>query len=110
MKLRTGTGMQVRALSGYVLPRLPTNASAGVVTPVSASEQRAQLSTPPVPDPRKVESSEQVILARQNQRYSYTNINVGGSKTSQALQTYFDIQTQDEQERSQALLGVDIHA
>ncbi|MCK4743271.1 MAG: hypothetical protein KAT25_05585 [Sulfuriflexus sp.] len=101
--------MQVRSLSGFVLPRLPTNASADVVTPVPSSEQRAQPSSP-IPYPRKVTSNEQVILARQNQGYSYTKIEANGSKASQALQTYFDIQTQDERERSQALLGVDIHA
>ena len=109
LKHRTGKVMQVRTLSGYVLPRLPTNASADVVTPVPAADQRSE--TPnPVAYPRKVESSEELVLAREKQRYSYTKINQDGSKTSQALQTYFDIQTQDEQERSQALLGVDIHA
>ena len=101
--------MQVRTLPGLVLPRLPSNASAGVVTPVAAQDEPAQPATA-VPRQRKTVSNELVMLSRQNQRYSYTKINADDSKTSQALQTYFDIQTQDEQERSQALLGIDVHA
>ena len=105
--------MQVRTFPGLVLPRLPINASARVVAPVPALDERSEpaaaLSTS-VNRQRKTASNELAILARQNQGYSYTKINADGSKASQALQTYFDIQTQDEQERSQALLGIDVHA
>jgi len=101
--------MQVRSLSGLIPPQLPTNTSTRVVTPVPAEDERSQPAAL-IPRTPQTVSNEQLIQARQNQRYSYTQINADGSKTSQALQTYFDIQTQDEQERSQALLGIDLHA
>ena len=99
--------MQVRSLPGLIPPQLPTSTSARAVNPVPAQDERSQPSAE-VPLQRKTISDEQLIVARQNQRYSYTKIEADGSKTSQALQTYFDIQTQDDQERSQALLGIDI--
>jgi len=99
--------MQVRSLPGLIPPQLPTNASARAVNPVPAQDERSQPATE-LPRQRKTISDEQLIVARQNQRYSYTKIEADGSKASQAVQTYFDIQTQDEQERSQALLGIDL--
>lgn len=99
--------MQVRSLPGLIPPQLPTSTSAHVVNPVPAQDERSQPSAA-VPRQRKTISDEQLIVARQNQRYSYTKIEADGSKASQAVQTYFDIQTQDEQERSQALLGIDL--
>ena len=101
--------MQVRSLSGLIPPQLPTSGSARAVNPVPAQDERSQPSAS-VPLQRKTISDEQLIVARQNQRYSYTKIEADGSKASQAVQTYFDIQTQDEQERSQALLGIDLQA
>ena len=106
---RTGTGMQVRSLPGLIPPQLPTNTSTRAVTPVPAQDERSQPSAL-ISRQHQAVSDEQLIQARQNQRYSYTKINADGSKASQALQTYFDIQTQDEQERSQAVLGIDVHA
>jgi len=101
--------MQVRSLAGLIPPQLPTNARTRAVAPAPAQDERSQPAVL-VPSQPQTLSNEQLIQARQNQRYSYTQINADGSKTSQALQTYFDIQTQDEQERSQALLGIDVHA
>ena len=99
--------MQVRSLPGLIPPQLPTSTSTRAVNPVPAEDERSQ-PTALVPRQRKTISDEQLIVARQNQRYSYTKIEADGSKASQAVQTYFDIQTQDEQERSQALLGIDL--
>ena len=103
--------MQVRSLPGLIPPRLPSSTPARTVAPVPAQDERSQPAAPiPVSSNRQraTENNELVILSRQNQRYSYTKINADGSKSSQATQTYYDIQTQDEQERSQALLGIDI--
>ena len=99
--------MQVRSLSGLPPPQLPTSTSARVVNPAPAQDERSQPSAP-VPRQRETIGDVQLIVARQNQRYSYTKIEADGSKASQAVQTYFDIQTQDKQERSQALLGIDL--
>jgi len=99
--------MQVRSLPGLIPPQLPANTSPRAVNPVPAQDERSQ---PLAPLPRQTQevSEEQLIVARQRRGYSYTQINADGSKASQALQTYFDIQTQEEQENSQVLLGVDI--
>jgi len=102
--------MQVRTLPGLVLPQLPTHTSARTVEPVAAQSDEGSRTALPAPQPRRTVSNEELTLARENQRYSYSKLNADGSKTTQALQTYFDIQTQEEQERSQTLLGIDIHA
>jgi len=103
--------MQVRSLPGLVLPRLPTNAPQRAVAPVPAQDERSQPSVPvPVNRRLQADTSDLGAQARQNQRYSYTRIDVDSSRASRALQTYFDIQTQDEQERSQQLFGIDTKA
>ncbi len=97
--------MQVRSLPSLVL----TNTSQRIVTPVPAQDERSQPSViVPSNRNRKPESSDVELLARQNQRYSYVRVDTENAKASQALQTYFNIETQDEQERSQTLFGVDI--
>lgn len=100
--------MQVRTLPGLVLPRLPTNSPQRAVAPVSAQDERSQ--PPPINRNRLPESANAELIARQSQRYSYVKIDADGSRTTRALQTYFNIETQSEQERSQALFGIDILA
>lgn len=103
--------MQVRTLPSLALPRLPTNSPPLAVAPVSALDERNQSSTDVLVNRRRVpESADVEVLARQNQRYSYVKIDGDGSKSTRALQTYFNIETQVEQERSQALFGIDILA
>ncbi len=103
--------MQVRTLPGIVPPRLPTNSSQGTVAPVPAQDERSQPAVNiPVNRGRQAEPTNIEILAKQNQRYSYVKVDVDNARTSNALQTYFNIETQDDQERSQALFGVDILA
>jgi len=103
--------MQVRTLPSLVLPRLPSNAAPRTVAPVIGTDERSQ---PPVIIPatrnRRPESSDVELLATQNQRYSYVKIDTDGSKTTRALQTYINIETQQEQERSQTLFGIDVLA
>jgi len=99
--------MQVRSLPGLIPPQLPNHTSPRAVNPVPAQDERSQRAVS-VPRQNSSVNEAQLIVSRQNQRYSYTPINADGSKAAQALQTYFDIQTQDEREGSQALLGVDI--
>ncbi len=103
--------MQVRTLPGLALPRLSTNSPQRAVAPVAAQDERSQPSvTIPTNRNRRTESADVELLARQNQRYSYVKIDTDGSRTTKALQTYFSIETQDAQERSQALFGIDILA
>lgn len=101
--------MQVRTLPALILPTLPTNSSQRAVTPVPAQDERSQASVIiPAPRTRQLDSEGAELLTQQRQRYAGDNNN--GSRTSKALQTYFNIETQSEQERSQALFGVDILA
>jgi len=98
--------MQVRSLPSLVLPRLLTNTSQRrSVTPVPAQDERSQ---PSSKRNLKPQISDAELLASQNQRYSYVRVDAEGSKVSRALQTYFNIEAQNEQERSQTLFGVDI--
>jgi len=102
--------MQVRSLPGLVLPRLPTNTPQRTVAPVPAQDERSQPAVV-IPANRQPEAADIELLSRQNQqRASFVNIDADGSRTSRALQTYFNIETQDDQERSQALFGIDILA
>ena len=101
--------MQVRTLPGLVLPRLPTNTPQRAVAPVPAQDERSQPAVI-IPANRQPESTDVALLSRHNQRANVVNIEADGSRTSRALQTYFNIETQDDQERSQALFGIDILA
>ena len=102
--------MQVRSLPALIPPQRSTQAPQRAVTPVAAQDERSQLA-PPVPRTIKRQSSaDQLLQAEQRQRYSYTRLEAEGSRTSRALQTYYNIETQDEQARSQALFGIDILA
>jgi len=101
--------MQVRTLPGLVLPRLPTNTPQRAVAPVPAQDERSQPAVI-IPATREPSASDVELLARQSARVSYANIEADGSRTSRALQTYFNIETQEDQERSQALFGIDILA
>ena len=103
--------MQVRSLPALILPQRSTHAPQRAVAPVAAQDERSQ-PAPPVPRSAKRQAplSEPVLQVEQGQRYSYTRLEAEGSRTSRALETYYNIETQDEQARSQALFGIDILA
>jgi len=99
--------MQVRTLPSLTLPTLPINTPQRIV----GQDERSQPSVNiPVDRRYQLESTASELTAMKNQGYSYVRVEVDDSKTSRALQTYFNIETQDDQERSQLLFGVDIHA
>jgi len=103
--------MQVRTLPNLVLPRLPSASPQRGVAPVPAQDEGNQLPAY-IPKNRnhRPEIAEEQILASQNQLSRYASVEASGTRTSRALQTYFDIETQQDQERSQSLFGIDVTA
>lgn len=103
--------MQVRSLPSLILPQLPRSTPQRIVSPVAAQDERSQPSVNiPINRNGQFKSTDSELMAMNSQRYSDVRLDVDDSKTSRALQTYFNIETQDDQERSQLLFGVDIHA
>jgi len=100
--------MQVSPSPGF-LPRLTNEVPTSQVTPVVLENERNRQQNAPVQNTRgTVTEQAGSVSNQQNRRFTLTPIATATGRTGAALQTYFDIQTQDEQERSQALLGIDI--
>jgi len=100
--------MQVSPSPGF-LPRLTNEVQTQQITPVVLDDERNRQQNVPVQvTPGTVAEQARSVNNQQNRRFSFTQIPTESGRIGQALQVYFDIQTQAEQERSQALLGIDI--
>jgi len=100
--------MQVTPSPGF-FPILTSDVQTGQVTPVVLEDSRTRQQNGTVQTtPGTVTEEAGSVSNQQNRRFTLTRIPTETGRTGQALQTYFDIQTQSEQERSQTLLGIDI--
>jgi len=100
--------MQVSPSPGF-LPVLTNEVQTSQVTPVVLESDRSRQQNGTLQTTRGTFTEQSSsVTNQQNRRFSVTRLPAESGRTGQALQTYFDIQTQDEQERSQALLGIDI--
>lgn len=101
--------MQVRTLPTLVYPQLPSSQPRQRdVAPVAPQDERSQQPAVPVNRVRK-ESELQVISSQQqNSRYTYVRVDNDTGRNGEALRVYYEIETFEDRERSELLLGIDI--